>query len=153
MKPQFGAFLFLLPLTHQKKLRMKTKDIHQTEIFHTDPEDLYKCIMDSRIHSSFTGGEAVIEDKEGTEFTAFDGYVTGKNIVLERGKKIVQTWRAEEEGWPEDHFSEVVFIFEKVKEGTKLEFFHTGIPEHKAADIAKGWTDFYWEPLKDFLNR
>ena len=132
---------------------MKTKDIHQTEIFHTDPVDLYKCIMDSRIHSSFTGGEAVIEDKEGTGFTAFDGYVTGKNILLERGKNIVQSLRAEEDGWPEDHFSEVNFVFNEIPEGTRLDFYHTGIPEHKAEDIAKGWKDFYWEPLKEYLNR
>ena len=132
---------------------MKTKDIHHTEIFNTDPADLYKCIMNSRIHSSFTGGEAIIEDKEGADFSAFDGYITGKNIVLEHGKKIVQTWRAEEDGWPENHFSEVTFIIEKIKKGTLLEFYHTGIPEHKVADISKGWVDFYWEPLKDFLNR
>jgi activator of HSP90 ATPase len=132
---------------------MKTRDIQQTEIFHTDPADLYKCIMDARIHSSFTGGEALIEDKEGAAFSVFDGYAQGKNIVLERGKKIVQTWRAAEEGWPEGHFSEVVFLFEPVKEGTRLEFFHSGIPEQHADAIANGWKEFYWKPLKGFLNR
>jgi activator of HSP90 ATPase len=133
---------------------MKTKDIHQTELFNTDANDLYKCIMDSRIHSSFTGGAANIEDKEETLFDAFDGYITGKNMVLERGKKIVQTWRADEEGWPENHFSEVVFIFTALENNkTQLDFYHTAIPEHKAESIANGWKEFYWEPLKIYLDR
>lgn len=132
---------------------MKTKDIHQTEIFHTDPLDLYNCIMDARKHSSFTGGEAVIQDTEGSEFSVFDGYAHGKIIVLERGKKIVQTWRANEEGWPEDHFSEVCFIFNEVPDGTRMDFYHTGIPADHADDISKGWKEFYWEPLNNYLDR
>jgi activator of HSP90 ATPase len=132
---------------------MKTIDIHQTEIFHTDPVDLYKCIMDARIHSSFTGGEAVIEDKEGGSFSVFDGYAYGKNVVLERGKKIVQTWRAEEEGSPGDHFSEVAFIFNEIPEGTRLDFYHSGVPEAAVENITKGWKEYYWEPLKEYLDR
>jgi activator of HSP90 ATPase len=132
---------------------MKTVDLHLTEVFHTDPVDLYKCLMDARIHSSFTGGEAVIEDKEGKPFSAFDGYIKGKNVLLERGKKIVQTWRANEEGWPEDHFSEAAFIFNEVPEGTRLDFYHSGVPEKHAEGIKNGWKEFYWEPLKVYLQR
>lgn len=132
---------------------MQTKDIHQAVVFHTDPVDLYKCIMDARMHSSFTGSKAVIEDKEGTEFSAYDGYIRGKNIVLERGKKIVQSWRAEEEGWPDDHYSEVAFIFNEIPEGTRLDFYHSGIPASHADDIAKGWDEYYWQPLREYLDR
>jgi activator of HSP90 ATPase len=132
---------------------MKTRDIHQTILFPTDALDLYKCIMDARIHSSFTGGEAIIEDKEGAEFSAYDGYIQGKNIVLERGKKIIQTWKANEDGWPTDHFSEVVFLFKDVAEGCELDFYHTAVPEEKADSIEKGWTEYYWDPLRIYLER
>ncbi|MES2558630.1 MAG: SRPBCC family protein [Bacteroidota bacterium] len=132
---------------------MDVQDIHQTLTFPTDALDLYKCIMDARMHSSFTGDEAVIEDKEGTTFSAFGGYITGKNIVLERGKKIVQTWKAREEGWPEDHYSEVVFVFKNIDGGCELDFFHLAIPAHNAEAIEKGWTEYYWEPLRIYLER
>jgi len=89
---------------------MKTKDIHQTEMFNADPEKVYDCIMNAEHHSEFTGDDATIQDKQGAEFTAFSGYVQGKNMQLEKGKKIVQQWRAEEDGLPEDHFSEVTFF-------------------------------------------
>lgn len=132
---------------------METINIHQTLVFPTDSIDLYNCIMNARIHSSFTGDEAIIEDKEGTTFTAFGGYISGKNVVLERGKKIIQTWRAEEDGWPQNHFSEVVFVLKDIEGGCELDFFHTGIPAHKATAIENGWTEYYWEPLRIYLDR
>ncbi len=132
---------------------METCDIHQTIILPTDALDVYTCIMDARKHSSFTGDETIIEDKEGTDFTAFGGYIQGKNIVLERGKKIVQTWRANEEGWPADLYSEVVFIFKDVEDGCELDFYHTAIPAVVAERISSGWQEYYWEPLRIYLNR
>lgn len=132
---------------------MKTADIHQTLTFPTTPLDLYQCLMDERKHSSFTGSPAVIEDKEGTNFTAYDGYIEGKNIALERGKKIVQTWKANEEEWPANHFSEVVFSLTESPEGCSLEFYHTAVPEALLQDIEAGWTQYYWDPLRYYLNR
>jgi activator of HSP90 ATPase len=132
---------------------MNVKSLHQTIIFKTDAIDLYNCIMNARIHSSFTGDEAIIEDKEGTSFSAYGGYITGKNIVLERGKKIIQTWRANEEGWPEDHYSEVVFVIREIDGGCELDFYHTAIPQEKFDAIEKGWNEYYWEPLKIYLER
>lgn len=132
---------------------MKTKDLRQTIVFKTDAIDLYNCIMNARIHSSFTGDEAIVEDKEGTTFSAFGGYITGKNIVLERGQKIIQTWRANEEGWPADHYSEVVFAFTPVEDDCQLDFFHMAIPEAVFDRIEKGWSEYYWEPLKVYLER
>lgn len=132
---------------------MTTKDIHQIIAFPTTALDLYQCIMDERKHSSFTGSEAIIEDKEGSTFTAYDGYIEGRNVVLERGKKIVQTWKANEEEWPDNHTSEVVFIFTDTPSGGQIEFFQTAIPAAIADNIEKGWTDYYWEPLKFYLER
>lgn len=132
---------------------METVTIHQTLLFPTDSLDLYNCIMNARIHSSFTGDEAIIEDKEGTSFSAFGGYITGQNIVLERGKKIIQTWKAKEDGWPENHFSEVVFVFKDVEGGCELDFFHSAVPATKAEAIERGWTEYYWEPLMIYLER
>lgn len=132
---------------------MNTKDIHQTLQFPTTALDLYQCIMDERKHSSFTGAEATGEEKEGALFTAYDGYIEGKNILLERGKKIVQTWKANEEEWPDNHYSEVVYAFKDTPEGCTLDFYQTAIPEEIAENIEKGWTEYYWDPLRFYLER
>ena len=57
------------------------------------PEAIYDAWLDSAGHSKMTGGEAKASDKVGGAFTAWDGYIWGKNIELVRGKRIVQSWR------------------------------------------------------------
>jgi activator of HSP90 ATPase len=132
---------------------MQTRDIYQEIAFKTDAMDLYKCLMDARRHSSFTGGEVVIEDKPNAKFSVFDGYAYGVNKRLTKGKEIVQSWRAEEDGWPEDYFSEVRFEFEETEGGTLLKFWHKGVPTTVADAIENGWNEYYWQPLQEYINR
>lgn len=132
---------------------METRDIYQIQRFATDRFDCYTCLMDARKHSSFTGDEARIEDAEGKAFTAFGGYINGKNLSLERGRKIVQSWRANEPEWPLDYFSEVVFEFRDIEGGCELKLQHKGVPGMLVEQMEKGWTEFYWEPLRIYLER
>ena len=116
---------------------MKTKSFKQIVVFKAKPEAVYNALMDSKKHSLFTGGKAVIGKKVGDNFSAYDGYITGKNIELVPGKKIIQTWRATDDGWPEDHYSTIEFVFKKTKEGTELQFRHSDIPTTVKADYAQ----------------
>ncbi|MBI3232331.1 MAG: SRPBCC domain-containing protein, partial [Candidatus Doudnabacteria bacterium] len=59
--------------------------------------------MDSKKHSAITGGAASISRKIGGKVSAYDGYISGKNVELVADKKIVQTWRASD--WEDGHFS------------------------------------------------
>lgn len=131
---------------------MKTKSIQQEQIFNAPPDEVYNLLMNEELHATFTGSETCISNREGEGFTAYGGYITGKNVELIPGEKIVQLWRAEEEGWPGNHFSMVVFTFTKEgKNKTKMLFEQSGIPEHKAIDIDRGWVEYYWEPMKRLL--
>lgn len=132
---------------------METKDIHQTVEFKASPMDVYSAIMDAEKHAQFTGAEATIEDTVGAEFSVHNGYITGKNLELEPGKKIVQTWKARDEAWPDDHYSTVMFEFSESSDGTVLEFTHTDVPEAKAESIEQGWYDHYWNPMKEMLEQ
>ena len=129
---------------------LKTKDIKQEVIIKATPHEVYEALMDSKKHSEFTGGGAKISRKVGGSFTAFDGYSNGKNIELVEDKKIVQSWRASD--WPEGHYSTVTFIMKPVKGGTELSFSQKEVPVDDAKDVADGWKEYYWEPLKDFLE-
>ncbi|MGE0638098.1 MAG: SRPBCC domain-containing protein [Bacteroidia bacterium] len=131
---------------------MKTIHFKQKLIFKTTPEEIYNALMDSKKHSQFTGGKAVIGKRAGDDFTAYDGYIKGNNIELIPGKKIVQTWKTTDDGWPEEHYSTIEFVFKKTKEGTELQFTHTNIPTTVKADYEQGWEDYYWEPMKAMLE-
>jgi activator of HSP90 ATPase len=131
---------------------MKTGTIKQEVIFTAKPEVIYDLIMNEEKHAEFTQSEVSMSNEIGGTFSAYDGYIKGKNSELIPGKKIVQEWHFDEEEWDEDHFSICTFIFEPFQAGTKLIFTQTNIPEHKVEALETGWEEFYWEPMMDYLD-
>ncbi len=132
---------------------MKTKTIKQKVEFNAAPHEVFEALMDSKKHAQFTGGKATISRKIGGKFSAFDGYAQGENLELVEDKKIVQSWRAQEEGWPDGYYSKATFVFKKTARGTLLEFTHEGVPEEVAESISQGWKDYYWIPMKKLLEK
>ena len=130
---------------------MKTENIHQEIIIKANPSEVYNALMDSDIHSKFTGDIAEIGKTVGEKCSAFDGYATGENLKLEPNKLIVQSWRASD--WPEGHYSTVEFNLKLHKEGTKLTFKQTDVPEEFVKDISDGWKEYYWKPLNEMLKK
>jgi len=128
---------------------MKTKTIRQSVNLPAEPAAVYEALLDSKQHTAFTQDKAVMSRRVGGTFTAGTGYISGKNLELVPGKKIVQTWHASD--WPDGHLSEVSFSFAPVKGGTKLTFMHRNVPDEFYADIKQGWIDYYWKPLRDYL--
>jgi activator of HSP90 ATPase len=131
---------------------METRDLHHKVILKTGPNQAYEAIVDPKKHSDFTDSPAENDGKVGGEHSAFDGYCFGENVELSYGKRIVQTWQADEDGWPEDHFSKIIYEFTAVPGGTLLTFKQLGVPEEVADSIDQGWIDYYWEPLKAYFE-
>ncbi|HEY3250306.1 MAG TPA: SRPBCC family protein [Ignavibacteria bacterium] len=130
---------------------MKTKNLKQSIRIKAKPSEVYSALMDSRKHAKFSGSPAKISKKVGGKFTAFEGYLDGENLELDENRKIVQRWHAK--GWPEGHYSKVTFSLKPFSGGTKLLFFHTGIPEEHYESIKKGWVEHYWDPIKKMLEK
>jgi activator of HSP90 ATPase len=131
---------------------METKDLYQEYLFPASPLRVFECYLDEDEHGDITGGEAEIEAFEEGNFSAFDGYSMGTMKELELGKLIVQSWRAEEPGWPEDHYTQIRMVLEEHPDGCLLKFSQTGIPATLYEAIAKGWIEFYWEPMEEHLQ-
>ena len=129
---------------------MTTRKIRQSVSFKASPHDAYEALMDSKKHAKFTGGKASISRKVGGKFSAFDGYAEGVNLQLVPDKKIVQSWRTSD--WPEGQYSKVTFLFKEIVGGTHLTFSQTGVPEEQYDEIAQGWRDYYWAPMKEMLE-
>ncbi len=127
------------------------KTIKQSVIFKATPHEVYEALIDSKKHSKFTGSKAKIDRKIGGKFTAYDGWIKGKNLELVPNKKIVQAWRGDD--WPENHYSKAVFSLKKVKEGTRLVFTQTGVPDKCYKDISEGWHEHYWIKMKEMLEK
>jgi activator of HSP90 ATPase len=93
-----------------------------------------------------------MSNEVGGEFEVFDGYCHGHNIDLHEGRKIIQAWFFDEEGWPEEHYSICKFEFTGNAEETTLTFIQTDVPVHLADKIAAGWDEFYWGPMQEYLE-
>jgi len=130
---------------------MKTKTINQSVNFRAPAHEVYEALMDSRKQSKFTESKCSISRKAGGKFTAYDGYIEGINLELEADKKIVQSWRASD--WPEGHYSQATFLLDEAGDTTSLTFTQTEVPEEFHDDIYQGWYDYYWEPMKEMLER
>ncbi|HEX9804672.1 MAG TPA: SRPBCC domain-containing protein [Candidatus Dojkabacteria bacterium] len=131
---------------------MKTKTIKHKFTINAPAEKIYDALLDSDIHSEITGGEAKVSNVEGDEFTTFDGYAQGKNLKLNRPNLIVQNWRADEDGWPEEHFSKITFEIDETDGISTIKFTQEELPEDAADDIEQGWNDYYWGPMEEYFN-
>lgn len=125
---------------------MKTKTIRQSRFVSARPMDVYKAFVDAKKHSAFTGGKATGVGRVGGRFTAWDGYIAGKHLILAPGKRIVQEWVTSE--WPEEaEPSRLEWVFKSYRGGCVVRMIHSKIPASQAAAYRQGWIDHYWNPL------
>ncbi len=131
---------------------MKNTTIKQTLVVQAEPGEVYDAFLDAKKHSAFTGSKATCDPRVGGKFTAWDGYISGKNLELVKGKKIVQEWVTTE--WPEGYApSRLELTFKKTKGGTEISMVQSEVPVEQADDIRQGWIDFYWDPLKEYFKK
>jgi uncharacterized protein YndB with AHSA1/START domain len=130
---------------------MPLDQLQLRDVFPAAPERIYELWMDSEGHALMTGGEAVIDPREGGEFRAWDGYITGVTERLEPGRLIVQRWRTSE--FPEDAGDSMVELtLRPVEGGCEITLVHSGIPEGQGDRYKSGWVDYYFEPLRELLE-
>jgi activator of HSP90 ATPase len=116
----------------------------------TTPKKLYDLYMNSKQHTAVTGAPANIRPKEGSKFSAFGDYVSGKNLHLVKNRLIVQTWRAST--WSASSVDSTFIInLEPKGKDVILHAIHANVPNNDAKGIQKGWHDYYWKPWKQFL--
>jgi activator of HSP90 ATPase len=134
-----------------KKQLVKTKVIKQKVIIPASPAEVYDAFVDGRKHSVFTGAKATCEPKVGGKISAWNGYISGKNLKLEPGKRIIQEWITTDwsDGYPP---STLNLAFSKKGSGTQLTMVHSGVPASMASSFAEGWREHYWTLLKKYFQ-
>jgi uncharacterized protein YndB with AHSA1/START domain len=114
------------------------------------PDRVMQLLTDAVLIRKWSGGEAILENKEGGEFMMFDGWATGK--VLKTGAaELAYTWKTTD--WAEDTApTEVHYLLKKYDGGTKVTITHTGLPnEDEMKSHRSGWTDYFFDPMEDYI--
>ena len=126
---------------------MRFGTIRQKVVLDAPPEDVYDAYVDPKKHSEFTGSPARGTPKVGGGFTAWDGYISGSYLEMDRGKRLVHEWWTTE--WPTGYPHSIVELtFTRKGRGTELSMVQSKVPYEQADEYESGWTDYYWEPLK-----
>ena len=127
-----------------------SKPIHHEVLIKAAAKKIYDALTDSKKFSEFSGGAPTdICNEAGGAFSMFGGMISGRNIELLPGQRLVQAWRAG--NWPEGVYSIVKFELKAQGADTLLVFDHTGFPPENRDDLDGGWIKMYWDPIKKYL--
>lgn len=125
------------------------KDLKKHYIIPATPEEVYMALTNPLTLSIWTGESAEMTTEPGSEFSLWDGSIAGKNLEFVEGKKIVQQWYF---GETEQAESIVTIKLHPNPKGTSVELIHTNIPDEDYKDIAEGWDNSYFGPLREFFR-
>ena len=115
-------------------------------------EKFYEAYLSSEGHTALTGSPARVDGTLDGDFTAWDGYIQGMFLELEKNKRIVQAWRTAE--FPAEAEDSIVEILLEEDHGkTKLTLKHTNIPKGQMDNYKTGWEDFYFKPMREWCEK
>ena len=123
--------------------------IHQEVIIKASRKRVYEVLTDTEQFRKLSGGmDTKISRELGGAFSLFGGVITGRQIELVPGERIVQAWRSE---WAPGDYSIARFVLHEQGSDTKIVFDHTGFPQGAAEHLATGWKAHYWDGLAQYF--
>lgn len=124
------------------------KTYHKIFKIKAGSDEVYNALTKPFSIELWSGEKAVMEEKENTMFSLFDGDISGLNIEFIRDKKIVQEWFFGDQ----EERSIVTMFLNPSPSSTSIELTHTNIPDDAFDEIKFGWENYYFGALKDFFH-
>lgn len=147
---QEWLIIFVLYLVIKLKIDMSKTIIQSVQFKNCTCDILYNLYMDSKLHSKVIDGPVKIKKKEGTIFSAYGDYITGKTLQLISNKLIVQSWWGSD--WDtRETISTLILLFEQKGKDAVVYMTHANVPDAHYQSIKNGWNLYYWKPWKAYL--
>ncbi len=130
---------------------MATESIEVTAVIPATAERIYEAWLDSALHTAMTGGDAEIDASIDGAHMAWGGYISGKTLELEPGRRIVQSWYATD--FPEgSEPSRLVVTIEPDGENARVHLAHSDLPAGTSEGYANGWQEHYFTPMMAYFE-
>lgn len=123
------------------------KNIKRYYKLNATPKDVYNALTNQRMVEIWTGEDAQMEPEPDSEFSLWEGSISGMNLEFEENKKIVQQWYFE----GQEEKSIVSIILHPNKKGTSVQLQHTNIPDEAYENISSGWDEDYFGALRELF--
>jgi len=124
------------------------KTFKKTFKINAEPSDVYSALTNPYTIELWSGYPAEMSEVPGSDFSLWEGDITGKNIEFTKDKKIVQEWYF---GGQKEK-SIVTVTIQPYKEYSQVTVEHTNIPDSDFAEIAEGWREYYIGAIMNFFN-
>jgi activator of HSP90 ATPase len=111
------------------------------------PSDIYNAFTNPVMIEIWSGEPAVMSTEPGSEFSLWDGEITGQNIEFVQDQKIVQHWF-----FGEESDSVVTIKLHPDKKGTNVEVHQTNIPDDAYDNMVEGWESDYFGSLRELFD-
>ncbi|WP_159520050.1 SRPBCC domain-containing protein [Sunxiuqinia indica] len=125
------------------------KDYKKYFSLDASPADVYNALTNKTMLEIWTGEAAVMEEKPDTEFSLWEGSISGKNLEFEKNHKLVQEWYFGDQ----DAASIVTIKLHKDGDGTSMEVRQSNIPDEAYDNIVEGWEEDYFESLNQLFEQ
>jgi activator of HSP90 ATPase len=124
------------------------KTFKKTFKINAEPSDIYSAVTNPITIELWSGYPAQMSTEPGTEFSLWEGDITGRNIEFVQDKKVVQEWNFGDQ----TEKSVVTITIVPDRENSLVNVEHTNIPDEDYTDIAEGWREFYIGGIIAFFN-
>lgn len=124
------------------------KTFKKTFKINAEPPDVYSAIINPYTIELWSGYPAIMKEEPESEFSLWEGDITGKNLEFVQDRKIVQEWYF----GPREEKSIVTITIVHDHEDSSVTVEQTNIPDDDFEDIAEGWREYYMGAINNFFN-
>jgi activator of HSP90 ATPase len=124
------------------------KTFKKTFKINAEPSDIYSALTNSYTIELWSGYPAKMSEEPGSDFSLWDGDITGKNLEFIKGKRVMQEWFFGEQ----KEKSIVTITIQPDRTDSQVTVEHSNIPDEDFDDIAEGWREYYIGAIMNFFN-
>lgn len=124
------------------------KTFKRTFKINAEPSDIYSAVTNPYTIELWSGYPAQMSTEPHSEFSLWEGDITGKNIGFVQDKQIVQEWYFGNQV----EKSIVTITISPDRENSQVTVEHANIPDEEFNDIAEGWREYYIGAIINFFN-
>ena len=124
------------------------KTFKKTFKINAEPSDVYAALTNPFTIELWSGYPAIMSEEIGSEFSLWEGDITGKNLEFVKDSKVVQEWYFDDQS----EKSIVTISIQQNREDSQVTVEHTNIPDEDFTDMSEGWREYYIGAIINFFN-
>lgn len=125
------------------------KSLHLQFVINASNDKVWQALVDPKIIELWGAGPAKMDEQVGTQFKLWSGDIYGTNLDVVPQKKLVQNWFGGQWHKP----SVLTLTLTEKGDATTVNLDQTDVPDDEADDIKRGWSNYYFGPMKELLEK